>query len=166
MLRIVDVLHSMSATARDHSEYDLQDVEGLVRLLRDFGDGFHQTKEEDALFPVFMTVCDATQYADVRHMLFEHQQDRALMGGLAEAVARSNAVQFPEYASRLAAVLQNHIFKEDNTLFQTINGRLSAEDDARVIAKFESFDRAFASQKAELLKQLRHLEWRYLRKIA
>ena len=166
MLRIVNVLHSMSARARDHSEYDSQDVEALIRLIRDFGDGFHQRKEEDALFPVFTTVCDTTEYAAVRHMLFEHQQDRALMSGLAEAVARSNAVQFAEYGSRLATVLQNHIFKEDNILFETINSRLSAEDDARVIAEFDYFDREFAVQKAELLNQLRRLEWRYLHKIA
>ena len=166
MLRIADVLSSMAGRARDESEYNPQDVEAIVCLLREFGDGLHQAKEEDALFPIFTAICDPTQWAAVRHMLFEHQQDRALMSGMQDAISRSNAAQFAEYASRLATVLQNHIFKEDNILFDAIENRLSAEDDKRVVAGFEALDHAFAPRKAELLEHLRRLEWKYLRKIA
>src|SRR5690348_16772862 len=93
LLRIADVLSSMSDNARDRAEYDSQDVEDLIRLLREFGDGIHQAKEEEILFPLFTTVCEPTQYTAVRHMFFEHQQDRALMTGIQEAAARSNAAQ-------------------------------------------------------------------------
>ena len=166
MLRIADVLHSMSEQASEQSEYNPQDVEAIVRLLREFGDGLHQAKEEDALFPMFVKVCSTTEWASVRHMLFEHQQDRALMNGMQDAISRSNAVQFAEYASRLATVLRNHIFKEDNILFDTIGSHLSPEDHERILAEFEALDQAFAPQKAELLDHLRRLEWKYLRKIA
>ena len=166
MLRITDVLDSMSKQARDHGEYDTADVEAIVDILRRFGDGLHQAKEEGALFPIFTTVCDASQYAAVRHMLFEHEQDRALMSGMQDSIARSNAPQFAEYALRLAAILRNHIFKEDNILFETINDHLSAQDDARVVADFESFDQAFQPQRDHLHNELRRLEWKYLRKIA
>ena len=88
------------------------------------------------------------------------------MNGMQDAISRSNAVQFAEYASRLAAVLRNHIFKEDNILFDAIGNRLSPEDHKRVLAEFEALDQAFAPQKAELLAHLRRLEWKYLRKIA
>ena len=166
MLRIADVLDSMSARAGDNSEFDVKDIEDVVHLLRQFGDELHQVKEEGALFPVFTSVSDASDFAAVRHMLFEHQQDRALMSGIQNSIARSNAPQFADYASRLVTVLRNHIFKEDNILFDTINNRLSAADDARVISEFESFDQAFQPQLAQLLAQLRRLEWKYLRKIA
>ena len=88
------------------------------------------------------------------------------MSGMQDSIARSNAPQFAEYALRLAAILRNHIFKEDNILFETINDRLSAEDDARVLADFESFDQAFQPQQTHLHNELRRLEWKYLRKIA
>jgi hemerythrin-like domain-containing protein len=166
MLRITDVLDSMSKQARDRADCDTADVEAIVDILRRFGDGLHQAKEEGALFPVFTTVCDASEYAAVRHMLFEHEQDRALMSGMQDSISRSNAPQFAEYASRLATVLRNHIFKEDNILFETINDHLSAEDDARVLAEFESFDQGFYPQRAHLKDELRRLEWKYLRKIA
>lgn len=166
MLRIADVLDSMSVRARDNSEFDVNDVEGIVHLLRKFGDELHQAKEEGALFPVFTSISDASEFAAVRHMLFEHEQDRALMSGMQNSIARSNAPQFAEYTSRLVTVLRNHIFKEDNILFDTINNHLSAADDARVISEFESFDQAFQPQRAQLMEQLRRLEWKYLRKIA
>lgn len=166
MLRITDVLNSMSKQATDRAEYETTDVETIVDLLRRFGDELHQAKEEGGLFPIFTSVCDPSEYASVRHMLFEHEQDRALMSGMQDSISRSNAPQFAEYASRLANVLRNHIFKEDNILFETISDRLSAEDDSRVLAEFESFDQAFETQRTHLLEQLRRLEWKYLRKIA
>jgi hemerythrin-like domain-containing protein len=165
MLRIADVLESMSAKAAQESEYNTADVEGIFQLLRTFGDELHQAKEEGALFPVFTAHCDASEYAAVRHMLFEHEQDRSLMNGMADAVGRSNAPQFAEYAARLVSILRNHIFKEDNILFESIKSHLSAEDDSRITSEFEVYDQEFAHH-AELLGTLRALEWKYLRKIA
>jgi hemerythrin-like domain-containing protein len=166
MLRITDVLDSMSKQARDHGDYATADVEAVVDILRRFGDQHHQAKEEGALFPIFTGSCDPTEYAAVRHMFFEHEQDRALMSGIQDSIARYSAPHFAEYASRLATVLRNHIFKEDNILFETINDHLSAEDDARVMSEFESFDQTFYPQQKHLHDQLRRLEWKYLRKIA
>src|SRR5579884_2091703 len=109
MLRIADVLESMSKSASQKSEYNAQDGETILQIFRLFGDGLHQAKEEGALFPVFNGICSASEYPSMRHMLFEHEQDRSLMNGMGDAIARSNAPQFAEYAGRLAAMLRNHI---------------------------------------------------------
>jgi hemerythrin-like domain-containing protein len=71
MLRMADVLDSMSRRARNEGTYNQEDVEAILHILRVFGDHYHQAKEESALFPVFATVCDRSEYAAVRHMLFE-----------------------------------------------------------------------------------------------
>jgi hemerythrin-like domain-containing protein len=166
MLRIADVLESMSKKAAEQSEFDTKDVTAVFQLLRSFGDELHQAKEEGALFPVFTKLCDASEYAAVRHMIFEHEQDRSLMNGMADAISTSNAPQFEEYSARLANILRNHIFKEDNILFETIAEHLSAEDDKRILAEFESFDEDFQIRHGNLMETLRTLEWKYLRKIA
>jgi hemerythrin-like domain-containing protein len=165
MLRIADVLNSMSKKTAEQSEYNPQDVEALFHILCWFGDELHQAKEEGALFPVFTKRCNASEFAAVRHMLFEHEQDRSLMSGIADAIARSNAPQFAEYAERLAMILRNHIFKEDNILFEMISAKLSSEDDERIVAEFEGFDRDFHTRHEKLMETLRALEWKYLRKI-
>jgi hemerythrin-like domain-containing protein len=167
ILRIADVLESMARKATDDAELNNQDVEGIFQLLRKFGDELHQAKEEGSLFPVFSALCNPSEYASVRHMVFEHAQDRSLMSGMADAIARSNAFQFGEYAARLAEMLRNHIYKEDNILFEAIRTHLSADDDARIVGEFTEYDREFRAHDGEkLLDGLRHLEWKYLRKIA
>jgi hemerythrin-like domain-containing protein len=148
-------------------EYDPQDIEALLRVLQVFGDDYHQAKEESALFPVFTAACDPSQHAAVRHALFEHEQDRSLIEGMQDAVNRANVAQFAEYARRLAGILRNHISMEDDILFETIAGTLSAEDDERVIAEFEAFEREMQGHgKDALIDKLRVLEWKYLRKRA
>jgi hemerythrin-like domain-containing protein len=88
------------------------------------------------------------------------------MTGMADAIARANAAQFAEYAQRLANTLRNHIYKEDHILFEIIANVLNSEDDARITAEFEEFGRDFEVHSiAQLLDQLRVLEWKYLRKI-
>src|SRR5215470_352443 len=154
----------MSTRASEGGTYNQEDVEAILHTLRVFGDDCHQAKEEGALFPVFGAVCDRSEYAAVRHMVFEHEQDRSLIEGMENAVCRSNAAQFAEYAKRLATILRNHIYKEDNILFEKIDGALSKDDDARVILDFEGFDRDFRKDEQEMMHRLRVLEWKYLRK--
>jgi hemerythrin-like domain-containing protein len=166
MLRMADVLDSMSTVARTEGTYNQEDVEAILHMLRVFGDDCHQAKEEGALFPVFAAVCDPSEYAAVRHMLFEHDQDRSLIAGMEHAVRRSNAAQFSEYAQRLSTILRNHIFKEDNILFEKMDEALSKEDDERVIHDFEGFDRDFQKDQPETSHRLRILEWKYLHKSA
>jgi hemerythrin-like domain-containing protein len=165
ILRIAEVLEAMSRRAQDLAEQDQDDAESILHVLRVFGDDFHQAKEESALFPIFMAVCNASQQAAVRHMLFEHEQDRQLMSGMQNAIARSNAAQFAEYATRLANTLRIHIHKEDNILFEIIVDTLTPDDDARVIKEFEEPDRDFKEQyEGQVFDQLRTLEWKYLRR--
>jgi hemerythrin-like domain-containing protein len=166
ILTIAHILEAMSKQAEALSEYDPIDVEEMLHILRAYGDDVHQAKEEGALFPVFTKRCSSNEYAAVRHMLFEHDQDRSLMTGMEDALGRADAPQFAEYATRLATMLRNHIYKEDNILFEMIANELSPEDDALVMAEFAAFDRDFEPQRQLLLERLRHLEWRYLRKIA
>jgi hemerythrin-like domain-containing protein len=156
----------MSTRAIKDGTYNREDVEAILLILRVFGDDYHQAKEEGTLFPVFAAVCDRSEYAAVRHVLFEHEQDRSLIEGMEDAVHRSNAAQFAEYAQRLATILRNHIYKEDNILFEKINGALSKDDDARVVRDFEGFDREFQKKEQEIMHRLRVLEWKYLRKSA
>jgi hemerythrin-like domain-containing protein len=163
IVRIADVMEAMANGIQVRAEYDEGEVGGAMQILRSFGDDFHQAKEEGALFPVFTNVCDLSQQSAVRHMLLEHEQDRSLMTGMQDAISRSNAAQVAEYLLRLTNTLRSHVSMENNILFEAISAQLNDKDDAKVIAEFESVDREFETQKAEL-RRLRLLEWKYLQK--
>ena len=163
ILGIADVLESIANRTESHLVFEERDVTDILQILTTFGDDFHQAKEEGALFPVLTASCHPSQQAAIRHMLLEHEQDRSLIKGMQEALARSNAAQIAEYSLRLARTLRNHVSKEDDIFFGTITAQLTDEDDTKIVAEFEAFDREFEEQKEELLHRLRLLEWKYLR---
>ena len=167
ILRAVDVLSEIANQTAGGRQLNKDDVRGLLDIFRVYADELHQGKEEGALFPVFTARCDPGQLESVRHMLFEHEQDRSLMQGMEDALLTSNGGEFNQYAMRFAEILRNHIYKEDNILFELVDKRLSPEDDNRIVRQFEAFDRDFNDRGQDrLLHRLRMLEWKYLRKAA
>jgi hemerythrin-like domain-containing protein len=167
ILRSVEVLRAMARHATDTQELNVGDVRGLLEIIRLFADDLHQGKEEGALFPVFTAKCDPLEVDAVRHMVFEHEEDRSLMEGIEDAIQRSHAGDFAENAHRLVDILRTHIYKEDNILFEMIDRQLSDEDDARILAEFETFDREFDRRGSDRIRhRLRMLEWKYLSKAA
>ena len=167
ILRILEVVNAMAKRASTSGEMDSEDINGVLEILRVFADDLHQGKEEGALFPVFTASCDSVEIDAVRHMLFEHEQDRSLIEGMEDALRTSNAADFSHYAARLTQILGTHIQKEDNLLFPMVDRTLSNAQDEKVVVGFEAFDHDFAERGLDrLLHRLRMLEWKYLRRAA
>lgn len=167
ILRILEVVNALAKRAATSGEMDREDIDALLEILRVFADDLHQGKEEGALFPIFTASCDKTEIDSVRHMLFEHEQDRSLIEGMEQALRTSNSADFSHYAARLTQILGTHIQKEDNFLFAMVDRTLSDADDEKVVAGFEAFDRDFTERGLEkLLHRLRMLEWKYLSRAA
>jgi hemerythrin-like domain-containing protein len=160
ILRILHVLEQMSRCIEKGEEVTQKDVQVLLGLLRMFADDHHQTMEESALFPELRRTASA-QDGPLRHMLFEHDQERSLVEGLEDALHTQKGKEFVQFAERLVSLIRNHIFKEDNILFDIVERSLSSEQDEKVTQEFEKFrvDEGF-------LADLRRLEWKYLRKAA
>jgi hemerythrin-like domain-containing protein len=166
ILRSLDILEEMAAKIRNGELFDPKDVEAMLHFLRAFDDGYHQTKEETALFPQLMQSAPAEERS-FRQMLFEHDQERSLVEGLEEALRTGKGMDFIRYAQRLSAILRNHICKEENILFDIVEKFLSKEQDEKIADEFEQFDRCFGVEKRrEVLDSLRKLEWKYLKKSA
>jgi len=67
----------------------------LLEIFRVVGDDWHQGKEEGALFPVLTAGCERAAVDSVRHMLFEHEQDRSLMVGIEDVSSDQTPRSFP-----------------------------------------------------------------------
>jgi hemerythrin-like domain-containing protein len=139
---------------------DRVDVTTLLRFLRTFADDHHQGREESALFPELMRSVQ-TQEASVRHMLFEHDQERSLVGGLEDALMTKHGPEFAHFAGRLASLIRNHIYKEDRILFEIVDCSLTPEQDEKVTSELCKFE-----LDPGVLKDLRRLESKYVRKVA
>jgi len=160
ILRALYILENMAIRVENDQPIEPEDVDAMLHFLRAFGDDYHQAKEESALFPELRR-SSHEQEGSLRHMLFEHDQERSLIEALQEASYTKNNIDFVYFANRLTALLRNHIQKEDSILFDIVERSLSAEQDDKVVAEFNKFqiDPGF-------LAKLRRLEWTYVRRRA
>ena len=160
ILRALDILDNMAARTEKGEVVEPLHVETLLRFLRTFADDHHQVKEESALFPELLRT-SVVDYARLRQIRFEHDQERSLVGGLEDALHTKKGLDFVHFASWLAMLLRSHIHKEDNGLFEIAQRAFSTEQDEHVTAQLKKFqvDR-------QVIADLEDLEEKYLRAAA
>jgi len=157
ILRSLNILQSM-AEGTNGERIDQEDATTLLRFLRTFADDYHHLKEEGALFPEVMRTSEA-HGGPLRHLLFEHNQERSLVEGLEDALHTGKSSDFVVFANRLTDRVRNHIQKEDGILFPILEVLISDSLDEKVRLEFEKFQLDPA-----VLDDLRRLERKYLRK--
>ena len=164
ILRAVDVLDNMAIWAEKNGSVDEVDIDNLLEFLRWFADAHHQAKEETILFPALKRAA-AAQERPVEHMMLEHEQERALIEQIEAAVRMARMPEFLSCVSRLSSTLRNHIYKEDDILFEFTKTALNPAVDDGVVAQLERFDTDLDKEiLAEKISGLRALEWKYLRR--
>ncbi len=114
--RIIEqVLSTLEQTGSPHS---LSFYEQAIDFITNFADGHHHEKEENRLFPALAAEGMPTQGGPIACMLHEHEEGRAHVARMRQAVAASDASAAARAGASYAALLREHIAKEDNILFQ------------------------------------------------
>jgi hemerythrin-like domain-containing protein len=164
ILRALDVLDAIGASVDQTNTVQESVVGKILDFLRWFADAHHQAKEETVFFPA-LTAAASSQGRSVEHLTHEHNQDRSLIERMEGEFRLANLDQFVAAAARLSSMLRNHIYKEDRLLFETADTVLTPEQDSVLSERLSRFDTAVDKNVMdEKLKDLRTLEWQYLRK--
>jgi hemerythrin-like domain-containing protein len=164
ILRALDVLDNMAAWAEKNGAVDEVDIGNILDFLRWFADAHHQAKEDTILFPALKRAA-AAQQRPVEHMMLEHERERALMEQIEAAIRLAKLPEFLSCVNKLSSTLRNHIYKEDDILFEFAKAALSPAVDDAVTAQLETFETSFDKEiLADKISHLRSLEWKYLRK--
>jgi hemerythrin-like domain-containing protein len=128
---------------------DTTSAREAIDFFRVFADRCHHGKEEDLLFPLMEQKGFVREQGPTGVMLREHEAGRFHVRGMAgtiDRVASGDATArhaFVEHARSFAALLRQHILKEDHCLFPMADRALSASDQdslSRSFAKVESDD--------------------------
>ena len=112
-------------------------------FIKGFADGCHHKKEEGVLFKAMEANGASSQRGPVAVMLFEHEQGRKFTRGMREAANKLQAgdpaakTDLIENALGYAALLRQHIAKEDQILFPMADRLIPASKHARVAEGFE-----------------------------
>jgi hemerythrin-like domain-containing protein len=160
IVRALEILQEMATRVEAGRTVDAKDIETIVGFLRAFEDNYHQTKEESALFPELMRTTVGNE-SRLRHMIFEHDQERSLVQGLEDALHTQKGKDFVHFANSLVELIRTHIQKEDDILFPIADEALSKEQDESITSLFDKFE-----IDAGYFTDLRRLEWTYLKRAA
>jgi hemerythrin-like domain-containing protein len=103
-----------------------------------FADKCHHAKEEDLFFPLLKERGIPKEGGPIGVMLHEHDVGRDCVRRMREAseAADFDGAKFASAAKEFISLLRQHIFKENNILFQMAGSVMSEEDDADMDGQF------------------------------
>ncbi|MCP4201456.1 MAG: hemerythrin [bacterium] len=165
ILRVLAVLEALVRRARAGEGFEADSFASAVEFFRLFADACHHAKEEDLLFPVLEVRGIPRDGGPIGVMLEEHRLARGYtreMGQALEARSANAGAGADEAEDRFLAaadnyllLLTNHIFKEDNVLFQMGDRVLSEADQESLRLKFCDVGcRAFDGKTREQLEEI------------
>ena len=148
ILRTVDMMAALAKNLEAGRPVEADVLRDIVHFLRMYADKYHHGKEETHLFTLLAARGVPTQGCPLGALTAEHQEGRALVTELAQAV-ETYAAAVPSTHEALVQSLHgltelypNHIWKEDFLLFPMTNKVLSPEDQAALYERFEAVDDA------------------------
>ncbi len=116
-------------------------VTALLDFFRVFADECHHAKEEEAFFPELEARGIPREGGPIGVMLHEHEEGQALQQQMRQALSdlsdATKRQQFVDAARNYIALLRQHIWKEDNVLFQMAQQVLTDADDVKLVERFE-----------------------------
>lgn len=117
-----------------------------AEFIRGFGDGCHHAKEESVLFKALVANGLPEKGGPVGAMLAEHEQGRAFTRAMRAAAERlrdgdsAAAAEVIANARGYAALLRQHIQKEDRVLFPMANQVIPAGEHEAIFERFEKIE--------------------------
>jgi hemerythrin-like domain-containing protein len=163
ILRALGILKVVARNVGRHDPDALADAKSLLGFFREFADQCHHTKEESLLFPRLMSAGMAVEGGPLGVMLSEHEQARALVTHMCQALDSEDRLQFALHAEHYSHLLAGHIEKEDQVLFTMAESALTEEDDSDLVTGFEAIEERLGADVHEKFHRLLlSMEYKYL----
>jgi hemerythrin-like domain-containing protein len=140
ILKVLDCLERMARGASGSSGLDAQAAAQALDFLKTFADRCHHGKEEGVLFPLMEQHGMPRHVGPIAVMLGEHEQGRARIRGMANALADGKGPEFAHDALAYVELLRDHIAKENEVLFPMADGLLGEAGAAEAWRRFEAVE--------------------------
>lgn len=140
--QVLNCLDAMVRQCAAGAALDADGARGAIDFFRNFADRCHHGKEEAHLFPAMEAKGFSRDCGPTGVMLHEHELGRMHVRGMAESLDAAAAgdqaalEKFRGHARHYAALLREHIQKEDHCLFGMANQAFTDEDQRELMEKF------------------------------
>jgi hemerythrin-like domain-containing protein len=164
---MLSIMSKIAENIKTNKGFEINDIEKIIDFLKTFADRCHHGKEETALFPALVAAGIPNENGPVGMMLHEHTLGRGYIKEISVGVenckmgnTRSGEL-IADSLSNYVNLLQNHIQKEENVLFQMANRVLNEQKQKDLYEQFEKIEEEVVGhgvheQYHELLKQLKN----------
>jgi hemerythrin-like domain-containing protein len=148
ILDVLAALESISRTAAAGAGLDHLSAQQALDVLCGLGDRCHHGKEEQLFFPALAAHGLPRDVGPLAVMMGEHDQGRALLARMVDALAESKQSKFgaePRFAiagTAYVELMRDHIAKENGVLFPMGDGMLSETEQTALSSAFERFEHA------------------------
>ena len=146
ILQMLEVSDALAQRLSNGAAVEPERLTEMLEFFQIFADHCHHGKEEDLLFPLLERKGLLRAGGPVGVMLDEHEQGRALircMTDAAQAYKERDALAGRRYADasrRYAALLRQHIDKENQILFMLADRLLSPDEQEELVQGFERIE--------------------------
>jgi hemerythrin-like domain-containing protein len=170
ILLMLKVMEAVCKKLEAGEDIKMDDLNDMVKFIKEFADKSHHLKEEDLLFPAMEEVGIPSEGGPISVMLSEHITGREYVKGLSLGIIdyekgnSSAADQIIENARNYALLLSNHIYKEDNVLYPMAEMHIPKEKQDELLKQFEIVNskKIGLDKQKELLNILNKLKDIYL----
>jgi hemerythrin-like domain-containing protein len=139
---VLKAVKKVSVDLMNGGEVDDELYRNIIDFVRNFADKYHHQKEENYLFNRMSESPknNAAAHAPIQGMLLEHDIGRKYISNLEKALNdyksgnKDSKVNIISYGIVYTDLLEDHIFKEDNVIFQYAL-RVIDEDEAKFLEK-------------------------------
>jgi len=142
ILRVISVLRRLVDRSELGDGFDQPALARCVEFFRLFADACHHAKEEDLLFPVLEANGIPREGGPIGVMLYEHRLARQHTREMADALdalgnnEENAASRLGTAAHEYIELLTNHIYKEENVLFNLGDQVMSENDQTTLCRRF------------------------------
>lgn len=144
VLKLTDVMRALTRSEIP----DVEHIESIVDIIRNFADGLHHAKEENIFFPALEKKGFSAKQGPVAIMLYEHIQGRNFVKGISDNLDlykngnKAAAHSIYQNMTGYADLLLNHIAKENNVLFRMADNILTDDEQENLGRQFETIEQS------------------------
>ena len=150
--RAMDVLRKELEQLPD-ATYNVFAMQRAIDFLLEFGDRIHNTKEEKVLFPL-MVERGIPESGPILVMLLEHEAERKILQQMIteapdlERASEADKTGFKQKGLEYLGIRANHIWKENDVLYQMGRQVFTEEDNRSLVEGFDRIDTSIYGETA------------------